>query len=366
MPSYTFGGHWLDSLTNSAGVPLPLTAATVYLRGTTTPATLYTSRTKAVTVANPTATDTRGNLSFYADPGEYDVLCNGTTLPVSVQADPEDAVAGGTSVTVQDEGVALATVASILNFAGAGVTATGAAGTKTITIPGGGADATKVDKATLDANSVLYATVDDTPAALAMAASTIVARLAAGNIVAATPAQLRTLLDVPTTGEAILDVLVDAKGDLLAGSAADTVARLPIGTNGFVLRADSAEATGLKWQGQFEVISVALSDETTAITTGVAKVTIRMPFAMTLTTVRASLSAASTSGLPAFDVNEAGVSIFSTTLTIDANEKTSTTAATAAVLSDTALADDAEITFDIDTAGTGAKGAKVTLIGYRT
>ena len=115
-----------------------------------------------------------------------------------------------------------------------------------------------------------------------------------------------------------------------------------------------------------EVIVVAVSDETTSITTGTAKVTFRMPFAMTLTAVRGSLSTASSSGNPAIDVNEGGVSIFSTTLTIDANEKTSTTAATAAVISDTALADDAEITIDIDTAGTGAKGLKVSLIGYRT
>ena len=116
----------------------------------------------------------------------------------------------------------------------------------------------------------------------------------------------------------------------------------------------------------YEAITVAISDETTAITTGTAKVTFRMPFAMTLTAVRASLSTASSSGNPAFDVNEAGASIFSTTLTIDANEKTSTTAATPAVISDTTLADDAEITIDIDTAGTGAKGAKITLLGYRT
>jgi hypothetical protein len=91
-----------------------------------------------------------------------------------------------------------------------------------------------------------------------------------------------------------------------------------------------------------------------------------MPFAMTLTSVRASLTTASTSGTPTFDINESGSTILSTKITIDANEKTSTTAATAPVISDTSLADDAEMTIDIDVAGTGAKGAKVYLIGRRT
>jgi hypothetical protein len=40
---------------------------------------------------------------------------------------------------------------------------------------------------------------------------------------------------------------IDAKGDLVAGTGADTFARLGVGTNGQVLTADSAETTGLKW-----------------------------------------------------------------------------------------------------------------------
>ena len=164
---------------------------------------------------------------------------------------------------------------------------------------------------------------------------------------------------------AIPNTIVNAKGDLIAGTAADTVDRLGVGTNGQVLAANSATSTGLEWSGEQEVIAVAISDETTAITTGTAKVTFRMPFAMTVTSVRASLSTASTSGNPTFDINEGGTSILSTKLSIDANEKTSTTAATPPVISDSALADDAEITVDIDTAGTGAKGAKIYLIGRR-
>jgi hypothetical protein len=41
--------------------------------------------------------------------------------------------------------------------------------------------------------------------------------------------------------------VVDAKGDLLAGTAADTLARLAVGTNGHLLSAASGETTGLKW-----------------------------------------------------------------------------------------------------------------------
>jgi hypothetical protein len=46
---------------------------------------------------------------------------------------------------------------------------------------------------------------------------------------------------------AIQNAIVDAKGDLIAATAADTPARLAVGTNGYFLSADSTEATGLKW-----------------------------------------------------------------------------------------------------------------------
>jgi hypothetical protein len=88
---------------------------------------------------------------------------------------------------------------------------------------------------------------------------------------------------------------------------------------------------------------------------------------MTLTAVRASLTTAQASGtIFTVDINEGGTSVLSTKLTIDNTELTSTTAATPAVISDTALADDAEITIDIDQVGDGtATGLKITLIGTR-
>lgn len=111
---------------------------------------------------------------------------------------------------------------------------------------------------------------------------------------------------------------------------------------------------------------IAASDETTDITTGTAKVTFRMPHAMTVTDVRASVNTVSSSGLPTIDINEAGTTILSTKITIDVSEKSSTTAATPPVISDSALADDAEITIDIDVSGTGAKGLKIIITGTRT
>lgn len=115
-----------------------------------------------------------------------------------------------------------------------------------------------------------------------------------------------------------------------------------------------------------EHITIACSDETTPVTTGTAKVTFRMPYAFTLTELpRANVTTAPTGSVLTIDINESGSTILSTKLTIDAGEKTSTSAVTPAVLSDTSLADDAQITIDFDGVGSTVAGAgvKVTLIG---
>jgi hypothetical protein len=120
---------------------------------------------------------------------------------------------------------------------------------------------------------------------------------------------------------------------------------------------------GAQIAGEREVIIIAASDESTNLTTGTAKVTFRMPFAMTLTSVRASLSTAQQSGSAlTVDVNEGGTTIMASSKLVFTN----TSRTTSVTPSDTALADDAEITIDIDQVGTaGAKGLKVTLIGVR-
>jgi hypothetical protein len=172
-----------------------------------------------------------------------------------------------------------------------------------------------------------------------------------------------------TTAVAAFDALAPTttKGDLIAHNGTDNI-RVPVGaTNGHVLTVDSAQASGVKWGGLPFEYSAAVSDETTALTAGTAKLTFRIPCAMTLTSVRASVGTAPTGSTIIVDINENGTSILSTKLSIDATEKTSTTAAVPAVISDSALADDSEITIDIDQIGSTIAGAglKVTLIGTR-
>lgn len=62
---------------------------------------------------------------------------------------------------------------------------------------------------------------------------------------AATPNSVKTAYDLGNG--AIPKSIVDAKGDLISATAADTPARLAVGTNGQVLTADSTASTGIKW-----------------------------------------------------------------------------------------------------------------------
>ncbi|MDD4971905.1 MAG: hypothetical protein PHT07_20965 [Paludibacter sp.] len=110
--------------------------------------------------------------------------------------------------------------------------------------------------------------------------------------------------------------------------------------------------------------TIAISDETTALTTGTSKVTFHMPVSCTLTKVRASVNTAPTGATLIFDINESGTSVLSTKLSIDASEKTSRTAASQAVISDSSIANDAEMTIDIDQIGSTIAGAGAKIILY--
>ena len=119
-----------------------------------------------------------------------------------------------------------------------------------------------------------------------------------------------------------------------------------------------------------QTIAIACGDEVTATAAGTAVVTFHMPYAFTLTGIKAGVTTAPVGSVLTVDLNEAGATVLTTKLTIDAGEKTSGTAATAAVIGGAgpALADNSLMTIDVDGVGSATAGAglKVYLIGYAT
>ena len=135
--------------------------------------------------------------------------------------------------------------------------------------------------------------------------------------------------------------------------------------DGTITKADISTAA------KTESLIIAAGDETTALTVADGKTEFQFPYAFTLTDVRATLTTAgSTSGVTTIDIEDDGASIFSTLLTIDSTEKTSTSAATAAVISGAGatIADGSIMKINVDVLSGGATeaGLKIAFIGYQT
>jgi hypothetical protein len=67
---------------------------------------------------------------------------------------------------------------------------------------------------------------------------------------------------VNSTPGVVQNDIVDAKGDIIAATAADAVSRLAVGSNNHVLTADSSEATGLKWAAAPTPTDITVADTT--------------------------------------------------------------------------------------------------------
>jgi hypothetical protein len=91
---------------------------------------------------------------------------------------------------------------------------------------------------------MVFATATARTTALPTPSEGMVSYLADSNVVEVYTGAAWVSLDDPN---AIQNSIVDAKGDLISATADNTPARLAVGTNGYVLTADSAETTGLKW-----------------------------------------------------------------------------------------------------------------------
>jgi len=123
------------------------------------------------------------------------------------------------------------------------------------------------------------------------------------------------------------------------------------------VEADTVGGTSLLDEALEETVTLELVGSGSLPASQAGAAVFRMPYGALLTEVRAGLNSGSnaTSAI-SIDINESGSSILSTPLTIDAGESSSTSAAAAAVISDPAIADDALITIDIDSADTGDSG----------
>lgn len=107
---------------------------------------------------------------------------------------------------------------------------------------------------------------------------------------------------IPSVEGGIQPTLLTAKGDLISATAASTVARLPVGSNGTFLVSDSTQTTGLVWSAS------AIAGTTTTAASGIGY----MGLPQNATTTGAATIAAA----------DAGKHIYSTatrTLTIDSN-----------------------------------------------
>lgn len=148
-----------------------------------------------------------------------------------------------------------------------------------------------------------------------------------------------------------LDNLLATKANLSAATFTGAVT-IPIATS-------NLSGAGYTSQG------FAISDETTAIASAAtASLTYYAPFTMKITDTFACLSTSGSTS-STFDIHLTGTTIFSTKITIDANEFTTDTAATAAVITGTTITKGQKVEFFIDAAGTGAKGAKIFINGYK-
>ena len=163
--------------------------------------------------------------------------------------------------------------------------------------------------------------------------------------------------------------VITTQGDLRRGDSSGNPERLAIGSANQILLSNGSTESWVTSTGNVAptlsfIVSLTAEDGDATVADNLAQ--IRMPFAFEITGVSAFANTAPTGAGLTVDITEAGSTILSTLLTIDATEKSSATAAVAAVISDSTMAADAIIGFNCDVIGSTLAGAgiKIVLIGY--
>lgn len=248
--------------------------------------------------------------------------------------------------------IALTSTASAVNYLDIKNNATGFSPTLTATGTDSNIDVNIVPKGTgrVKANGVIIPT---TTSSDALSNKTLTApKIVSGDFIA--DANGNELIIFTTTASAVNEITyanaAAGNSPTITASGGDTNIDLKL----------QGKGSGIV-KGERHYFQVRLKDSTTALTTGTAiggDFRISPKRAITIKSVGAYVDTAPTgASLLTIDINEAGSTILSTKITLDASEKTSETAATAPVISDATIAADGVVTFDIDQVGSTVAGS---------
>jgi hypothetical protein len=203
--------------TMAASVTAAASSATAAASSATAASTSATSAAASATAAATSATSAAASATAAAT-SATSAAASATTAANSVAT-----IAGYASSAATSEANAAASATAAATSAASAAASTSAAA----------ASATAAaTSATSASNSATAAATSATSAATSATAAATSATSAAASAASAA---------------AVLSAAFDAKGDLLVGTGVDTFDQLGVGTNGFLLTADSAETTGIKW-----------------------------------------------------------------------------------------------------------------------
>lgn len=88
-----------ESIQYPGRIPAVLASVEVRKAVDGTLAILYTDKTKSVTAANPLVTDVFGNLKFFADPDEYNIVIGGATFAITLASHPKEPGGAGFQIS---------------------------------------------------------------------------------------------------------------------------------------------------------------------------------------------------------------------------------------------------------------------------